>query len=96
MPYSLTQCEVPEASQQLVKVERLCGSWAGPDSLGTGSVSGFGPSGWWLKLSPRCNDLLTCWLCVSVCICVHQDCLAPCGLPDGLEGDCKQNQTPMS
>lgn len=73
----LTQCEVPEASQQLVKAERLCGGWAGPDSLGTGSVSGFGPGGWWLKLSPRCTDLLTCfilepsyyvWLCVFVCI----------------------------
>lgn len=41
-----TQCEVLEALQQQVKVERLSGGWAGPDSLGTGSVSGFG--GWWL------------------------------------------------
>lgn len=41
-----TQCVALEASQQLVKVERLCGGWAGPDSLGTGSVSGFG--GRWL------------------------------------------------
>lgn len=39
-------CGVPGASQQLVTDEWLCRGWAGPDSLGTGSVSGFG--GWWL------------------------------------------------
>lgn len=33
---------VLEALQHLVKAERLCSGCAGPDSLGTGSVSGFG------------------------------------------------------
>lgn len=36
------QCEALEASQQPGKVERLCSGRAGPDCLGTGSVSGFG------------------------------------------------------
>lgn len=49
-PAAQTQCEVPEPSEQPVKVKRLRCVRAGPDSLGTGSVSGFG--GWWLKLSP--------------------------------------------
>lgn len=41
-----TQWGVPEASQQQVKVERLCGGREGPDCPGTGSVSGF--RDWWL------------------------------------------------
>lgn len=97
------QCEVLEASQQQVKVERLCSDWAGPDTLGTGSVSGF--QGWWLKLSSRCTHRASCFIlepslsvcalvCQSFCVCGIRICLAPGGLPDGLDGESKQTEDP--
>lgn len=88
-----------EASQHQVKAERLCSGCAGPDSLGTGSVSGFGDWRLVAKSYPQgalTEQLDSYWnratVCVSVCASVSgiRICVAPGGLPDGLDGEPKQ------
>lgn len=83
---------VLEALQHLVKAVRLCSGCAGPHSLGTGSVSGFGglaAGGKSCPLGALTEQLDSYWNEACVCVSGIRICAAPGGLPHGLDGEPK-------